>query len=128
MGTLIVTTELSSNKFDLILIWYLTMNYHCTHVLVLSTTWNDMLCSFVDDVSAWQGFLLAFKLLRTHFNWWIVRTQNAWKTSRNIFRKAKLHFQILLLLSSPSLVKLPNFSAKKCCYKHFKAFKFSQSL
>ena len=35
---------------------------HFTHVLVLSMTWNDLLCSCVDDVSTWRQIFNSFFL------------------------------------------------------------------
>ena len=46
---------------------------HLADVLVFSTTWNDLFCSCVDDVSIWclslkRRFQFNFKKVRTHFS------------------------------------------------------------
>ena len=74
--------------------------WHFEDVLVLSTTWNDLFCSCVDDVSIWwQIFNFVFlcpkrwfrfnsRMVRTHFS--SVMTLNNWKmieeTRSYIFR------------------------------------------
>ena len=68
---------------------YFFIFWHFEHVLVLSTTWNDLFCSCVDDVSLWwQLFNFVFLCLKRWFqlNFWIVRTHftsimslNNWK-------------------------------------------------
>ena len=64
--------------------------WHFVDVLVLSTTWNDLFCSCVDDVSIWwQMFNFVFlcpkrwfqfnsRVVRTHFS--SIMTLNNWKT------------------------------------------------
>ena len=63
--------------------------WHFVDVLVLSTTWNDLFCSCVDDVSIWwQMFIFVFlcpkrrfqfnsRIVRTHFSSMV--TLNNWK-------------------------------------------------
>ena len=63
--------------------------WHFEDVLVLSTTWNDLFCSCVDDVSIWwQMFNFVFlcpkrcfqfnsRIVRTHF--WSIMSLNNWK-------------------------------------------------
>ena len=73
---------------------------HFVDVLVLSTTWNDLFCSYVDDVSVWwqmSNFVflcpkrwLQFnpRIVRTHFS--SIMSLNNWKmiakTRSHIFR------------------------------------------
>ena len=75
--------------------------WHFVDVLVLSTTWNDQFCSWVDDVSTWwQMFNFVFlcpkcwfqfnsMIVRTHFS--SIMTYNNWKmiaeTRSYIFRR-----------------------------------------
>jgi len=81
---------------------------HFADVLVLSTTWNDLFCSCVDDVSIWQMFnffffssdtlvpmLLNSRILNTHFASIVTQL-------RNDCRSAKLHFQMTLSMLSTS--------------------------
>ena len=82
--------------------------WHFEDVLVLSTTWNDLFCSCVDDMSIWwQTFNFVFlytrrwfqfnsRIVRTHFS--SIVSLNYWKMSRN----AKSHFQMTFSLSSTS--------------------------
>ena len=70
--------------------------WHFVDVLVLSTTWNDLFCRCVDDVSKWwQMFNFVFlwfqfnsRIHRTHFS--SIMTLNNWKmiwgTQSYIFR------------------------------------------
>ena len=74
--------------------------WHFEDVLVLSTTWNDLFCSCVDDVSIWwQMFKFVFlcpkrwfqfnsRIVRTHFS--SIMSLNNWKmiaeTRSYIFR------------------------------------------
>ena len=74
--------------------------WHFEDVLVLSTTWNDLFCSCVDDVNIWwQLFNFVFlcpkrwfqfnsRIVRTHFSG--IMTLNNWKmiseTRSYIFR------------------------------------------
>ena len=74
--------------------------WHFVDVLVLSTTWNDLFCSCVDDVSIWwQMFNFVFlcpkrwfqfnsRIVRTHFS--SIMSFNNWKmiaeTRSHIFR------------------------------------------
>ena len=63
--------------------------WHFEEVLVLSTTWNDLFCSCVDDVSIWwqmftfvvlppkRWFQLNSRIVRTHFS--NIMTLNYWK-------------------------------------------------
>ena len=63
--------------------------WHFEDVLVLSTTWNDLFCSRVDDVSIWwqmfnfvllcrkRWFQFNFRIVRIHFSG--VLTLNNWK-------------------------------------------------
>ena len=63
--------------------------WHFEDVLVLSTTWNDLFCSCVDDVSIWwQMFNFVFlcpkrwfqfnsRMIRIHFS--SIMTSNNWK-------------------------------------------------
>ena len=69
--------------------------WHFEDVLVLSTTWNDLFCCCVDDVSVWwQMFNFVFlcpkcwfqfnsRIVRTHFS--SVVTLNNWKMITEIF-------------------------------------------
>ena len=86
--------------------------WHFKDVLVLSTTWNDLFCSCVDDVSIWwQMFNFVFLCSKRwfQFNSRIVRTHLSSKmTLKNDCRKAKLYFQMTFSLPSTScLLKLP---------------------
>ena len=74
--------------------------WHFEDVLVLSTTWNDLFCSCVDDVSIWwqmlnfvclcpkRWFQFNSRVVRTHFS--SMMTLNNWKmiaeTRSYIFR------------------------------------------
>ena len=75
--------------------------WHFEDVLVLSTTWNDLFCSCVDDVSIWwqmsnfvslcpklPWFQFNSRIVRTHFS--SIMTLNNWKmiveTRSYIFR------------------------------------------
>ena len=74
--------------------------WHFVDVLVLSTTWNDLFCSCVDDLSIWwqmfnlvllcnkRWFQLNFRIVRTHFS--SIMSLNSWKmiaeTRSYIFR------------------------------------------
>ena len=74
--------------------------WHFVDVLVLSTTWNDQFCSWVDDISIWwqmfncvflcpkRRFQLNFRIVRTHFS--SIMSLNNWKmiaeTRSYIFR------------------------------------------
>ena len=51
--------------------------WHFVDVLVLSTTWNELFFSCVDDVIWWQMFNFVFLCPKRwfQFNSWIVRTQ-----------------------------------------------------
>ena len=76
------------------------MFWHFEDVLVLSTTWNDLFCSCVDDMSIWlqmfnfvllcpkRWFQSNSRLARTHFS--SIMTLNNWKmiaeTRSYIFR------------------------------------------
>ena len=63
--------------------------WHFEDVLVLSTTWNDLFCRCVDDVSIWwqipnlvflcpkRWFQFNSRMLRTHFS--RIMTLNNWK-------------------------------------------------
>ena len=63
--------------------------WHFVDVLVLSTTWNDLFCSCVDDVSTWwqmfnfvflfpkRRFQLNSRIVRTHFS--STMSLNNWK-------------------------------------------------
>ena len=88
--------------------------WHFEDVLVLSTTWNDLFCSCVDDVSIWwQMFNFVFlcpkrwfqfnsRIVRTHFS--SKMTLNNWKmiaeTRSYIFRWRSLFLRRVCLLSS----------------------------
>jgi len=74
--------------------------WHFVDVLVLSTTWNDQFCSWVEDMSAWwqmfnfvslcpkRWFQLNSGIVRTHFS--RIMSLNNWKmiaeTQSYIFR------------------------------------------
>ena len=92
------------------------MFWHFADVLVLSTTWNELFCSCVDDVTMWwQMFNFVFlcpkrwfeinsRTVRRHFS--SIMALNKWKKN---CRKGKLHFQVTFSLPSTScLLKLPN--------------------
>ena len=52
--------------------------WHFEDVLVLSTTWNDLFCSCVDDVSIWwQMFKSNSRAVKRHFS--SIMTLNNWK-------------------------------------------------
>ena len=90
--------------------------WHFKDVLVLSTTWNDLFCSCVDDVSIWwQMFNFVFlcpkrwfqfnsRTVKTHFS--SVMTLNNWKViaetrsyifrSRSGFRRRRVCLSSLL--------------------------------
>ena len=65
------------------------MSWHFEDVLVLSTTWNDLFCSCVDDASIWRQMLIFVfscpkrwfqfnsRIFRTHFS--SIMTLNNWK-------------------------------------------------
>ena len=88
--------------------------WHFEDVLVLSTTWNDLFCSCVDDVSIWwQMFNFVFsmsqalvptysRIVRTHFS--RIMTLNNWKiiaeTQSYIFRWRSRFRRRRLCLSS----------------------------
>ena len=93
--------------------------WHFEDVLVLSTTWNDLFCSCVDDVSIWwQMFnfvLLCLKrwfqfnssIVRTHF--WSIMTLNNSKliaeTRSYIFRwRCRIRRRRSCLLKLPVVV------------------------
>ena len=71
------------------------ISWHFVDVLVLSTTWNDLFCSCVDDVSIWwqmfnfvflcpkRWFQINSRTVRGHFS--SIMTLNNWKRSY-IFR------------------------------------------
>ena len=66
--------------------WFLIF-WHFKDVLVLSTTWNDLFCSWVDDVSIWwQMFNFVFLCPKRwfQFNSRIVRTNFSSKMTLNI--------------------------------------------
>ena len=74
--------------------------WHFADVLVLSTTWNDLFCSYMGDVSIWWPILIFVflspkrwfqfnsRIIRTHFS--SIMTLNSWKiiaeTRSYIFR------------------------------------------
>ena len=76
------------------------MFWHFVDILVLSTTWNDLFCSCVDDVSMWwQMFNFVFscpkrwfqfnsRIIKTHFS--SIMSLNNWKmiaeTRSHIFK------------------------------------------
>ena len=90
--------------------------WHFVDVLVLSTTWNDLFCSCVDDVSIWwQMFNFVFscpkrwfqfnsRIVRTHFlsimsltNWkMIAETRSHIFTWRSRFRRRRICLSSLL--------------------------------
>ena len=92
--------------------------WHFEDVLVLSTTWNDLFCSCVDDVSiCWQMFNFVFlcpkrwfqiktKTVRTHFS--SIMTLNNWKMNaetrsyifrwRSCFRRRRVCLSSLLII------------------------------
>ena len=88
--------------------------WHFVDVLVLSTTWNDLFCSCVDDVSIWwQMFNFVFlfpkrwfqfnsRMVRTHFS--RIMTLNNWKiiaeTRSYIFRWRSRFRRLRVCLSS----------------------------
>ena len=88
--------------------------WHFEHVLVLSTTWNDLFFSCVDDMSiSWQmfNFVLLSQKRWFQFNSRIVRTHFSSKMTLNNWKwlQKNLHFQMTFSLPSTScLLKLPN--------------------
>ena len=88
--------------------------WHFVDVLVLSTTWNDLSCSCVDDVSIWwqmfnfvvlcpkRWFQLNFRIVRAHFS--SIMTLNNWQmiaeTRSYIFRWCSSFRRRLVCLSS----------------------------
>ena len=93
--------------------------WHFADVLVLSTTWNHLFCSCVDDVSIWWQmfkFVLLCPKSWFQFNSRIVKTHfSSMMTLNNLdCRSAKLHFQMTFSLPSTScLLKLPNITVNK---------------
>ena len=87
--------------------------WHFEDLLVLSTTWNDLFCICVDDVSIWwqmfsfvflcpkRWFQFNFRMVRTHFssimslnNWkMIAETQSYISRWRSRFRRRRELFQ-----------------------------------
>ena len=80
--------------------------WHFGDVLVLSTTWNDLFCSYVDDVSIWwQMFNFVFlrpmrwfqfnsRTVRTHMSG--IMTLNNWKMiaeTRSYFFRERSRFR-----------------------------------
>ena len=100
--------------------------WHFVDVLVLSTTWNDLFCSCVDDVSIWwQMFNFVFlcpkrwfqfnsRIVRTHFS--NIMTLNNWKmiaeTRSYIFRWRSRFRRPRGCLSSLTFVRVV------CFYSH----------
>ena len=86
---------------------------HFADILVLSTTWNDLFCSCVDDLSIWwQKFNFVFLSLKGwfQFNSRIVGTHFVSVMTLNNLKiiAETLHFQMTFLLSSTScLLKIP---------------------
>ena len=98
--------------------------WHFADVLVLSTTWNDLFCSCVDDVSIWwQMFNFVFlcpkrwfqfnsRIVRTHFssimslnNWkMIAETRNYIFRWRSRFRRRRVCLSSLILRLEQGLV------------------------
>ena len=88
--------------------------WHFEDVLVLSTTWNDLFCSCVDDVSIWwqiiifdflcpkRWFQFNSRIVRTHFS--SIMTSNNWKviaeTRSYIFRWRSCFHRRRVCLSS----------------------------
>ena len=93
--------------------------WHFEDVLVLSTTWNDLFCSCVDNVSIWwQMFNFVFlcpkrwfqfnvRIVRTHFS-----SVMTWKL-KNDYRNFRMTF---LLSSTSCLLKLPNKALVSFCF------------
>ena len=104
------------------------ISWNFVDVLVLSATWNDQFCSWVDNVSAWwqmfnfalcpkRRFQLNSRIVRTHFS--SIMSLNNWKmiaeTRRYIFRwrsrfrRRRVSLSSLILLSEieRQLVKAP---------------------
>ena len=80
--------------------------WHFADVRVLSTTWNDLFCSCVDDLSIWwQMFNFVFscpkrwfqfnsRIVRTHFS--SIMTLDNWKMiaeTRNFIFRRRSHFR-----------------------------------
>ena len=90
--------------------------WHFVDVLVLSTTWNDLFCSCVMDVSiCWQMFNIIFlplkrwsqlnsRIVKTHFE--SIVTLNNWETRSYIFRWCSRFRRRRVCVKS--LIKSPN--------------------
>ena len=116
--------------------------WHFVDVLVLSTTWNDLFCSCVDDVSIWwqmfnfvllcpkRLFQFNSSIVRTHFS--SIRSLNNWKMVaetrshifrwRSRFRPLRVCLSCLLLLGWPLRRK----SLKRMYVSHIENVTFSE--
>ena len=86
---------------------------HFADVFVLSAMWNDLFCSYVDDLSIWwQMFNFVVLIVRRWFQ--LIPGQfkhilQAYAWLRNDYKNAKLDFQMIFSLPSTfCLLKLPN--------------------
>ena len=97
--------------------------WHFEDALVLSTTWNDLFCSCVDDVSIWSQMLIFvflcpkprwfqfnFRIIRTQFS--SIMTFNNWKmiaeTRSYIFpsTRIRIFFNLQLFLSGYENIRI----------------------
>ena len=100
--------------------------WHFVAVLVLSTTWNDLFCSCVDDVSIWwqmfnfvllcpkRWFQINSRTVRTHFS--SIITLNNWKVIaetkgyifrwRSRFRRRRVCLSSLLQIKAPGVCRV----------------------
>ena len=111
--------------------------WHFEDVLVLSTTWNDLFCSCVDDVSIWwQMFNFVFlrpkrwfqfnsSIVRTHFS--SILSLNNWKmiaeTRSHIFRWRSRFRRRRVCLSS--LISIHRVCRENDVYHNGRRYKFS---
>ena len=84
--------------------------WHFEDVLVLSTTWNDLFCSCVDDESIWwqmfnfvllcpkRWFQFNSRIVRTHFS--SIMTVNNWK----MIAETRSFFYLFIYLASPGFL------------------------
>ena len=108
--------------------------WHFEDVLVLSTTWNDLFCSCVDDVSIWsqmfnfvllcpkRWFQFNSRIVRIHFS--IIMTLNNWKMIaetrsyifrwRSRFRQRRVFLSSLIILTGSQKIYRNLRKANKC--------------
>ena len=109
--------------------------WHFEDILVLSTTWNDQFCSWVNDVSAWwqmfnfvflcpkRRFQLNSRIVRTHFssimslnNWkMIAETRSYIFRLRSSFRRRRVCLSSLTTISRRRLADYDKTLHQKAC-------------